>query len=245
MKTPWPSFALEMYERACLELNYPEEPFSEYIKEFIRENDVVADIGCGIGVPAVYISKLCKKVIAIDCNEGSLAYFKKNILQQNIKNIETVLGEWPDVRIEPCDIAVAFFVSKIADNNESMTALLDSVKRGGIITSNGTSVEGGFYKDLAARLGVKPRSFSCENGCYLRGKLEMSGCKVKCGQKAHDFGQPVNDLEEAAKFLCWQLHLNESYLERIQKMAQDYVIKRKGKMYIPKLRSTCVLTFEK
>lgn len=244
MKTHWPHFAFDMYKRACNELNYPEEPFYKYINEFIRDDDIVADIGCGIGIPALYISKRCKKVIAVDCNEDSLEYFRKEIIKNGIKNIETVYGAWPDVKLEPCDVAVAFYTPAIADNKDSLNALIRSVRRGGIITSNGSLDDGGFYKKLAERLGVKPRSYGCINGCYLRGKLEMSGCKVNCEQIAHEFGQPISNIEEAAKFLCWQLQLDGSYQEPIRKIAKDYVINRGGTMYIPKLRNTCVITFE-
>lgn len=75
MKSFWPDFSYELYKRACIELNYPENPFSKYIKEFIRPENVVLDIGCGIGIPTMYISKLCKKVIAIDQDDTALHYF--------------------------------------------------------------------------------------------------------------------------------------------------------------------------
>lgn len=245
MKQFWPDFAYDMYKRACDELNYPENPFSKYIKEFIKPEDVVVDIGCGIGVPAMYISKLCTKVIAIDQDKTALDYFNKEITKHDIKNIQTLYGVWPDVKIQPCDVAIAFYAGGISKDRASLVSLLNSVKRGGIITSNGTLVDGGFYKDLADKLGVKPRNHSCNNGCYLRGSLEMQGCKVKCEQITHDFGQPVNNAEEAVKFFSWQLQLDGSYLDKINKIAMNYIIDRNGKLYIPNLRSSCVITFEK
>jgi SAM-dependent methyltransferase len=245
MNTLWPDFSFEMYKRACDELNYPEEPFSKYINEFIKEDDVVADIGCGIGIPAMYISKRCKRVIAIDNNKESLDYFNKEIIKNDIKNIEIVHGAWPTVELEPCDVAIAFYVSKIADSKESLAALVNAVKHGGMITSRGSNEDDGFYNSLATRLGVPSRSYGCSNGCYLRGRLEMLGCKVKCEQISHEFGQPVNDIDEAAKFIWWQLQLDSSYLEQIKMIAGDYIINRNGKLYIPKLRSSCLIIFEK
>ena len=110
---------------------------------------------------------------------------------------------------------------------------------------NGTLDQGEFYKSLAGRLGVKSGSYGCSNGCYIKGSLEMYGCKVRCEQKIHEFGQPVNDVDEAAKFICWQLRLEDSYLDSIKRVVKDYMIYRNGQMYIPKSRSSCVITCEK
>lgn len=245
MKTLWPDFAYDMYKRACNELNYPEIPFGKYIKEFIRAEDIVVDIGCGIGIPAMYISKLCTKVIAVDQDRVALNCLDKDIINNDIKNIQTVYGAWPDVNIQPCDAAVSFYASGIAKNKEGLIALINAVKRGGIITSNGTIDDGGFFKGIADRLGVKSRKRDCNNGCYLKGGLEALGCRVKCEQITHDFGQPVNDIYDAVKFFSWQLHLNDSYYEKVKKVAADYIIDRNGKMYIPNLRNSCVIIFEK
>lgn len=245
MNAFWPDFSYDMYRKACVELNYPEEPFSRYIKEFIKPEDVVLDIGSGIGIPAVYISRLCKKVIAVEQNKPALDYFDKEIKRGNIKNIQTVHGKWPDVDVDTCDAAVAFYAGGITRDIGSLILLINSVRRGGIITSYGTQQDGGFYKSLADRLGVKSREHSCDNGCYLKGRLEMLDCRVKCEQINHDFGQPVNDIDEAARFLSWQLQLDEGYIDGIKEIAMDYITFRNGKMYIPNQRSTCVIIFEK
>jgi hypothetical protein len=245
MKVYWPDFAYELYERACRELNYPEVPFVKYIREVVEAEDVVADIGCGIGIPAMYVSSLCKRVVAVDCNKSALDYFGRSMEKHGIGNVDIVHGTWPEMEIEPCDVTMAFYAGKITGSRESLTALLNSTRRAGIIACNGTAAEGGFYKSLADELGVGPRKQGCDNGCYLRGAMEMAGCRVKCEQVAHEFGQPVEDMDEAAKFLCWQLQLDDSYLQLVREIADKYVTSRDGKMYIPNLRSTCVITFLK
>jgi len=105
--------------------------------------------------------------------------------------------------------------------------------------------EESFREDLARKIGVELRTYGCENDCYLKGRLEESGCMVKCESINHDFGQPVDNLDEASRFLCWQLKLEERYVEKISKYAQDYIIERDGVMYIPIKRNSCVLVFER
>lgn len=245
MTNVWPDFSYDLYERACKELNYPEIPYSKYINELVQPDDTVLDIGCGIGIPAIYISRLCKKVIAVDQNKVALDYFHCLINREGIRNIETIHASWPEVEAEVCDVAVSFYTARIADSKENFDRLIRSVKRGGIITCIGAAEDDGFYKGLAENLGINGRKQSCKNGCYLKGKLEMAGFHVKCEQVDHEFGQPVNDIDEAAKFFCWQLQLDDSYLRPIREIAANYMVQRNEKWYIPKLRRSCVLIFNK
>lgn len=245
MKAFWPDFSYNMYRKACMELNYPKEPFGKYIYELIEPGDVVLDIGCGIGVPAIYVSKLCKSVIALDQNEKALDILSKEIKVNNIMNIDIVKGKWPSLDLEVCDCAISFYAGGATLSTESLIKLVNRLRKGGIITSNGTWEDGGIYKALSERLGVKSREHGCDNGCYLKGKLELLGCKVNCEQIKHDFGQPVQSLEEAVQFLSWQLQLDETYYEKVKKVAPDYIGTRNGGMYISNIRSTCVIIFRK
>lgn len=246
MAIVWPDFSYELYERACKELNYPEVPFSKYINEMIQPDDTVLDIGCGIGIPAIYLSRLCKKVIAVDQNKSALDYFHRLIDRAGIRNITAIHASWPEVELEACDVAVSFYTSQIGDSKENFDRLIRSVKRGGIITYIGTTAEDdGFYKGLSDDLGIGGRNQNCRNGCYLKGKLEMAGFHVSCEQVNHEFGQPVNDIDEASKFFCWQLQLDDSYLKPIREIAANYMIQKNEKWYIPKSRSSCVLVFRK
>lgn len=54
MKKFWPENSYELYKKACMMLNYPEIPFGKFLKEIIKKEDTVADIGCGFGIPSLY-----------------------------------------------------------------------------------------------------------------------------------------------------------------------------------------------
>lgn len=62
--------------------------FAKIIKNHINPDDIVLDIGTGCGVLAILLSKYAKKIIGIDINRRAVTCFSKNILLNNIKNIE-------------------------------------------------------------------------------------------------------------------------------------------------------------
>lgn len=242
MSTYWPDFAYGLYERACMELDYPHIPFGPFINKLISRDDVVADIGCGIGMPAFYLAQRCKNVIAIDENKDALDYLEKRKEKEGVYNITTICGKWPDVPMEPCDALISFYASGVTRDKYRIEMLLKTARRG-ILTGPGPNPDGGFFMDIAKALGVPGREQKCDNGCLVRGKLEMMGCKVSCETIVHDFGQPLNDIEEATKFLSWQLRLDESYFIRIKDVAEKFLTTQNGKLYLPNPRSICILTY--
>lgn len=242
MSQSWPEFAYDLYHRACTELNYPQVPFGPFLNELIQPEDVVADLGCGIGMPARYLADRCKKVIAIDENKTALGYLERWAQENGIDNIQTIHGSWPEIQLEACDALISFYAPGMTSDRKGIEALLKTAKRG-ILTAPGPKQDGGFFLEIAQKLGVPPRKQGCGNGCLARGKLEMAGCQVSCKNILHEFGQPVKDTEEAARFLCWQLHLDASYLEKVKQIVPEFLGSRDGRPFLPNLRSTCVLTY--
>ncbi len=92
-------------------------------------------------------------------------------------------------------------------------------------------------------LNLKDRQSACVGSCYVRGRLEQAGFEVSCEQIEHDFGQPVDSLEESVAFLRNQLFLDETYEERLKEIAFDYVENVNGQMVLPIKRNNCMLRF--
>lgn len=245
MKKFWCDNSFELYNRACVMLNYPEIPFGKFLKEVIKEKDIVADIGCGFGIVSFYIASLCKKVIAIDQDTYALKELEAGMVKRGINNIEILCGIWPDINIEPCDVTVGFYHNKFAHTEEKIDKLLSITKKAGIISCQGPVSRDSFHDDLRNKLGIEANEYYCDNGCYVKGRLEQAGCKVTCENIIHDFGQPVNSFEEATRFLWSQLKVDDEYIVEISKYVQDYIIEKESQMYIPVIRNNCVLIFEK
>jgi len=75
----------------------------------IRPKDVVADIGCGIGIVSRYLAAISRKVIAIDKDENALKVLNEDLNRLGLENIEVVHARWPSINTDDWDVAVAFY----------------------------------------------------------------------------------------------------------------------------------------
>lgn len=89
----------------------------------LHEGDTMADIGCGVGyftIPAAEIVGGSGKIFAMDISSEMLKEVQSKIEKNNISNIETVVTEENDLKIENDKVSFAFisFVLHEADNKE-------------------------------------------------------------------------------------------------------------------------------
>ncbi|HBO33238.1 MAG TPA: hypothetical protein DD636_00600 [Anaerolineaceae bacterium] len=234
---------IEEYKKAAAYWNYPEVPYGQALREMIRPDDVVADIGCGIGVVSQFMAPLCKQVLAIDKNEEVLQSLQKDLQEKSIDNVKPIHARWPDVSTEDWDVAIAIYHYHFGYTNLEIDTLLRKTRRSGLIISQGVKEREGFHRKLSQELGLQDRQSGCVSSCYVRGRLEQAGFQVTCEEIEHDFGQPVDDKEEAVAFLRNQLRLDESYEEKLKEIAFDYVENIDGQMVFPIKRFNCLLRF--
>lgn len=241
----WTKKNISMYEAASNLASYPEIPLKKHFIDMIRPGDTVMDIGSGPGVVSLYLSSLCKRIIAVEQDKNAYEHLKRRVREREITNIHAVNSSWPDQALEPCDVTLVLHVYRLMHDFERVKDLLNSTRRTGMIMFAHPQKAKSFHKELARRLGIEKNMFPCTNGCRTAAFLEAEGAKVRCEKVQHEFGQPVNDLDEAASFFCQQLHLGDEYLERIREIAHEYIESREGKPYIPLERANCLIIFEK
>ena len=234
---------IEEYKKAAAFWNYPEVPYGQALREMIRPDDVVADIGCGIGMVSQFMAPLCKQVLAIDKNEEVLQSLRKDLQEKSINNVKPIHACWPDVPSEDWDVAVAIYHYHFGYTSLEIDTLLRKTRRCGLIISQGIKEREGFHQGLSHELGLQDRNSGCVSSCYVRGRLEQAGFQVTCEEIFHDFGQPVDSKEEAVAFLRNQLRLDETYEEKLNEIALDYVEHIDGQMVLPIKRFNCLLRF--
>jgi ubiquinone/menaquinone biosynthesis C-methylase UbiE len=113
----------------------PEEMFTDYVKE----GQVVADIGCGMGYFSLGLAKLVKevgKVYAIDIQEQMLSRVKTRAVKAGVSDI--IIPQLIDPRKlalkEPLDFALAFWmVHETEDNELFLKEVYESLKSGGLL----------------------------------------------------------------------------------------------------------------
>ena len=110
------------------ELLPPEETL---IKLGLHEGDIMADIGCGIGyftIPAAKIVGDSGKIFAMDILPEMLQDVGEKIKDNNISNIEIILTEENDLKLEDNKITIAFISNVLHEANEKET-FMNEIKR--------------------------------------------------------------------------------------------------------------------
>ena len=235
--------AIKEYKKTAAYWNYPEVPYGPALRELIRSDDVVADIGCGVGVVSQFMAPLCKQVLAIDKNEAVLQSLAQDLKEKSIDNVNPVHAFWPDMPAHEWDVAVAIYHYHFAHTTLEVETLLRKTRRGGLIINRGLKEREGFHQKISEDLGLQERPDGCVDSCYVRGRLEQAGFQVTCDQIFHDFGQPVDSKEEAITFIRNQFRLDEKYNDKLDEIALKYVEIIDGQMVLPIKRFNCMLRF--
>lgn len=246
MGTYWNDERIAKYEDATSLLNYPEVPLKRFFDKMIRPDDKVLEIGCGPGVVSLYLAPLCKNLVAVDDDKDACDYLRKTAAEKGVNNIEIQNIQWPDERIEPADVTITLYAYKIFNTLDRVKELLRVTSRTGMYMITQPGIKGGYPVSLFEELGIDLEQQNCYNdGCRTAALLEAAGAKVSCEKVYHDFGQPVVDMDEAARFLMKQLKGKEEEFSKYRAAVEKVIEVREGRLYVPYKRTNCVVIYEK
>lgn len=103
----------------------------------LKPGMVVADIGAGSGLFSRPLAKAVApagKVYAVDVQQDLLDYINKRDKDENIRNVQTVLGEFNDPKLPARDVDLAF-INDVLHHIQNRTVYLKAL--GGYIKLNG------------------------------------------------------------------------------------------------------------
>ncbi len=84
-----------------------DDPLMQFVLGRLRPDDTVLDVGAGIGRWSIPIATSARKVTALDAVPKMLEIVRENATAEGVHNIETVLGDWATVELEPHDYVLS------------------------------------------------------------------------------------------------------------------------------------------
>ncbi|RII35362.1 class I SAM-dependent methyltransferase [Clostridium chromiireducens] len=106
-------------------------PEQTLISLHLQEVDIMADIGCGIGYFTIPASKIVGengKIFAMDISPEMLKDVEVKISDNNISNVETILTEENDLKLEDNKVTFAFISLVLHEANEKEN-FISEIKR--------------------------------------------------------------------------------------------------------------------
>ena len=101
---------IERLERPGRVAGLKREAIIERLK--LQPGNIVADLGAGAGAFSLHLARAVApsgKLLAVDIEQGLLNYINQQANQENIRNIQTVLGKFGDPNLPTRQVDLAFF----------------------------------------------------------------------------------------------------------------------------------------
>ena len=182
----------------------------------------------------------------MDQDQNALYRLAADAREHCLANTEIVHDSWPVSTPIQADVVVALHVYQVMRSFENLKLVFDSANKGGFIARHASYTRNDEpFCELKEELGIVPEYKMCDNGCYIRGVMETLGARVTCEKAIYEFGQPLDTLEEAVRFICWQIRAEDSMEPAVQKYVDLHIRKSDGEYLVPIQRQSCGITFLK
>lgn len=148
----------------------------EALEDYVIEDDVVFDIGCGSGILGVAATKLgAKKIVAVDIDSKCTQVSKENAILNNVEDkVEIHTANLLDVVSGKADIIVSNIIAEIIA--EMVPDLKEHLEDDGLFVSSGIIVEKIYMVENAL----------IENGFEIIEKREKNGWALVVGRICTD-----------------------------------------------------------
>ncbi len=228
----WNTDRLRWYLQAGKHSDYP-RVFIEKIKPFLRPEDVLLDIGSGPGLFSRELVAHVKKVYNLEPDPLPRKYLEK--VTGNCEKIEILPGSWPEEFPEEifADVTIsAFSGSQVMSREESLKKICrHTCRHVFLIAPAGPKDFGSGLERATSPLPYRETEAALKK-LDLIYQLELI---------SFDFGQPVQDMEEATSFLSQQLRISPQ-------MARNHasrIARPDGEgLYLPNLRRSALIRID-
>lgn len=200
----WTEESIKWWQRAKAYSNHYKE-MAELVLPYLEKEERIFDIGCGLGYIDLELASYVRQIRCFDIEKKVLRELKKEVESQNLTNLSVSHEDWLQLPDQSCDSLLA---CSFGSMEEYLEEFLRIAKKQVLILKRNRS------KFSQEDCNGKPfySVAGCEN--YLKNHY-ISFQKVSVYS---DFGQPLQSLEEAKRFVLFH-RINgtepiEEYLEQ-------------------------------
>ena len=232
----WSKDTICWLEEAASYTNYYNQ-LAAYIEPYLKPYFNVCEIGCGLGHLACAISPNVKSITAVDINDSAIDKVIEVSQKLNITNITPIVANWvnwqPQIKY---DIVMLSYFNAVKSNWQELKKL---TKRYIIaILSNGESGSNLICNQYDP---IYESEHGRENIFNVTAFLNKNHIKYRLIEQELEFGQPLNDWEDAFKYVK---HYYLATNEEINKYLKTYLIPMNERYYLPKLKKSGIIIID-
>jgi len=108
MRMNWNEITIKSFVEASEYTSFHKK-LAQYIRPYINSNRSFCDIGCGLGLIDIYLSKDLEDITCVDINKNAISYLDKSIYDNHIENIKCVVKDYKEINRKFHTILISFF----------------------------------------------------------------------------------------------------------------------------------------
>lgn len=236
----WDENNIRWMEDAATHTNYYEK-LLEYIAPYLKADDQVCEIACGLGHLACAIADQVEYVTAIDISPEVIAKTREKAIRDNIINLSAVECDWRLYKQKGCnenvkfDVVLLSYFSALKKNWKEISSLSNRLIIAVLANGeSGTKLKSKLYKPIFEDEDKNGRETIYNVVPFLEENnipYELIECEI-------EYGQPLQSLEDAYDYVTRYYNVDET--EKNQ-FLQNRLVSTNDGYYLPKLKKSGIL----
>ena len=160
--------------------------------------------------------------------------------KKGVRNVETVCSTWEEYEGPTFDEVCAAYVGE-ACVDSGLRKMVEHSRRGGVIVAPASDVKDDFgCRELFRMLGKSPPAGG-KSAREVERWLNALGLAYESEEVEYEFGQPLNDFDEAVRFIIGQFGLGAEDGDVVERFLEGRLVVRPGYIYLPNRKRARVL----